>query len=723
MKRIASLWICMIILFVLTMPSVAFAEVIDKDASGFTKGEKESLTTFFDDRVFRGEGSKQDAFFEIGKGRQLLPGSSVDLYISHSPTLLPDHSTLTVLIDDIPIASTSLDKSNIKETLFRIDITSFDLKPGFHKVSFWAKMKVSAAVCEDPQNSSAWLVIHKKSKINLNYSQSYSTANFTWYPSPFIERGSPNPVHAILIVPDNVNQTEFKAAARMSQFLTAQSPNNRLNVPIYAESDLTEAILRDNSNIWIGQADRWKANGQTVLRTFSQTARDDLIAKGIIAEVVSPWNDNHSSLVVVGSGKQLMNAAEILTTESLYKQLQSTYSIIPETIAKIDNQTEAKTDKTYNMTLEQLGYGNLVTEGVLQGGSTFNYSIPNNWDLTNGANLHLVYKHSRSISFGKSVMTVKLNGVPVQSVKLEEKTSVHGEVDVKLDSTVIGTSRNLFVELSFQFVNPTGGTVEEVTSNACSADTLLGDWAFVDKSSYFTFTPEKRTSYNLDSLPFPFVSGEQWDKTTFLMKNRKKEELNAVMTLIGRMGTDISEQSDIRLEDYPAGNLQDALKDRNVIFVGPSAELPPFLNGYEDSYVKFTSGQAISQSDKVEILTELAHRAAVIQLTRSPLNPDRSVLILAGIERTNLSFISRALADAEKSSAINGRIVVIDDRNQIHSFPRTIDSKKPVLPNIQPASGFNRPLRNSGNVFLGTFVIVLSLIVVLFIMVRRKNNG
>src|SRR5690606_13899906 len=77
----------------------------------------ESRVIFFNEQVFRGEGSKQDAFFEIGKGQRSADGSHIELYFSHSETLLPEYSTLTVLLDDVPLGSIALDESNRHDSL------------------------------------------------------------------------------------------------------------------------------------------------------------------------------------------------------------------------------------------------------------------------------------------------------------------------------------------------------------------------------------------------------------------------------------------------------------------------------------------------------------------------------------------------------------------------------------------------------------------------------
>lgn len=721
-KKYAPWLNAIVLLALLFSPATAFAEPMTTTGTPETsQGDREYLIAFSDDRVFKGDSAKQDAYFEIGKNRTVLPGSSIDVSYSHSSTLHPDYSTLTVLLDDIPIASTALDHSNLKVSDWKIDISSFDLEPGFHKLSFWAKMKVNAAVCEDPQNSSAWLTISKSTRINLKIADIGSEADLTIYPSPFLARGSDSPVQTVLVVPDNIEQSEFKAAARLSQFLASNSPNGLLQTPIYTESEVTDATLVRSSAIWIGSKDRWSGQGRRAIDAFAASLPngDALAQQGVIGIAQSPWNPARTTLIITGDGDKPVIGAEILTTGSLYKQLQGNYSEIPEHLPATVDVADGTSDETYVLTFENLGYGNLVTEDVLQGGSSIYYAIPNNWDLNSGATLHLKYKHSKSILYNKSVMKVLLNGTPVQSVNLLERTSDGGEIDIRLDPSVIGSSRGLNIEVRFQFVNPTSGSNEPEQNTQCSSENLMGDWALVDKTSYFRFTPDKRQNYNLDSLPFPFVSGNEWRDTLIVMGGKTTKELVAAMTLLSRTGTLISRQSDIVLADSSDPNIQSMLANCNVIYVGESSALPASLNGFSSSYVKFGEQGVVSQSDLVPILTEVSQDAAVMQLTDSPVSPDRSVLLVTSTGAKQLTYLGRALSDPAASGSINGRIVVIDSRNQVHTFSATADKRDPEVPVVKKEL-IARELPYGKYAFLAVLVVVIAALLLYARNVRRK---
>lgn len=767
MKRAANLVTWLLVCAIMILPPTAYAEPVDTQAetgsdaatpadsaagetgadaatpadsaAGETPGEgtageppvvqtvnpddenKEFLNLFFDERVFRGEGSKQDSYFEIGRGLQALEGSYIDIYFTHSTTLLPNSSTLTVLLDDVPLTSVTLDNDNAEQVHLRAAMPASLLPQGFHKITVLVKMKVSILVCEDPSNSSAWLTIHRTSRTYLHVEQDDDNANLTRYPNPFVNRGAPSPINTIIAVPDELTEAEFKAAALLSQFLTRQTPDNRLNVAIYNEGEITDSLVRSRSIFWIGHADRWTAKGKAELQAYRTAVGDAWKGPAFIGVGKSTANDKMTNLFLSGNDQELLNGAEILSTESLFVQLQGVYSPIPAKLADPDESADDSADQTYRLTLAQLGYNNLVTESVLQGGSSFNYSLPNHWDLTNGATLHLVYKHSRSISFDKSVMTVRLNNVPIASVRLKDETGERGELDVKLDPSIIGNNRNLNIDIGFQFVNGAGSSPESAASTFC-ADTLLGDWAVIDKQTYFTFTPVARTRFNLDSMPFPFFTSDRWNHTTFVLKSRRSAELKTAMTLISSMGAPVNARSDIGLVQAEAPDLQERIKDRNIVYVGSSGDMPDFMQNFDNSYIAFSADSLSSRSEQVEILSELTQRSAVMQLTRSPLNAERSLLLMAATERGRLTSLARALTVPEKRGAILGRVIVVDSLDDVHNFPDTVDKVDEAVAAPVTKAPEPRPLPYGQYVFAGVLVLVVLILAVLIVKLRNRNQ-
>jgi len=690
-------------------------------AASVSVADANRLDLFFNDIVLRGTEANQDSYFEIGKGLKMMPESYLDLYLSHSPSLIPEYSSVNILIDDLPIETIRLTSENTKETNLQIPLSDLDLAPGYHKVSFRANMKVAIDICEDPESSSAWMVLYEKSKLVINLAKSYEGADLAWYPSPYFERGTSQPVNALIVVPEQLNQAEFVAAARLSQFFATQTPGARLNIPIYTEADLTNTLLRNHNIIWIGQPERWSRDGRTAIEALRQSA--SLVAQSaFLGTTISPWNPDNVQLILAGNGDTLQNGATILSTESLYRQLAGTLVPVPENLSSSDVLEQSMIGKPYIITLEKLGYNNLAIRDLRKGTMEINYSLPGNWDLKNGAQLELVYSHSQSIMFNVSVMTVSLNGVPVKSTNLTQQTADKAKLHIDLSPAVIGNNRSMNIKVEFAFSNPPAEYADMANQELICADPLLGDWAVIDKSTSFTFTPVERKSFYLQTLPYPFVTNGHWDKTAFLFNHLGSKELNAAMTLIGRMGTvRLLADNDLQLLRTSDPELSNKLKDVNVIYVGTHQQVPDLLNGYNHSYIRFENSTMLSQSPDIELLDPLKHNSAVIQLTRSPFQDDRSLLMLSAASPNLLSSIAMALTDPQESGQISTRISVIDSSGKVFAFPATEDPYVSVVPDQEVAAQWGNWSVNR-HAFTVGFLMVICLIGIIYWMNRRRKS-
>src|SRR5690606_12576536 len=121
-------------------------------------------------------------------------------------TLESHTSTLTVLMDDVPIGSVKLDDQNAKKTYWRLDISHLNLGAGYHKLSFLAHMQNSNLACANPNNAANWVVLHADSSLFLNLVENMNALDLAWYPSPFFERTKANPLQTIFVVPDEMQE-------------------------------------------------------------------------------------------------------------------------------------------------------------------------------------------------------------------------------------------------------------------------------------------------------------------------------------------------------------------------------------------------------------------------------------------------------------------------------------------------------------------------------------
>jgi hypothetical protein len=684
----------------------------------------EPISIFFGDNVITGVNSSADSYFEISRTQKMVEGSYIDIYYAHSSTLITETSTLTVLMDDVPIGSVSLDETNEDRTHWRIDISQLSLKPGYHKLSFLAHMQITNIACANPDNAANWMVIYKESKLNLSLIDNVNPVDLLWYPSPFFERETAVPLQSIIVIPDQMKQAEFNAASRMVQYFAKLGSASRIEFPVYAESDLNETILRENRVIWIGLKDRWTSYGQAAVEAYKEQNKLPVLEEGFIGLAVSPWNDKYTNLLISGGDADLGNAAAILTDEMLYSQLRGTYSGLADTLIKREQESELQTGRTTTVSFQRMGYSNIIIENVLEGSASINYNLPSNWDIADGAKLRLKYSNSKSVNQNQSIMSIRINGTPVGSRYLRETDDKQGIIEIDIPQDLISIRRTLEIQVYFQFIND---AFDSTDVEGCSDISLKGNWAVINPLSTITFTPIERQGMNLQSMPYPFIVNNRWKETTVVLSDSpKREQLTTLMTLLGILGRDATDNSELQIMQASTDGIESALKDRNIIYLGTSKNLPSILGKNKHSSVRYEDGKVLSNTNNIEILRELQTMSAVVELARSPLNEDYNVLVMATTTSGKLSSISRGFVNPDESGKIIGKFVIIDALETIHNFPVTeIVAHEPVV-QADPMEGrwfFYDKERDvmSGSVFLLIVLIMASATtLILWHMIRRR---
>lgn len=640
------------------------SETVELGASMQDGVAVENLKLVSEDLTVRGVSNRNDIFFEVGESRNVLEGSFIELQYAHSPTLLPKRSTVTVLIDDIPLGSEFLDEGNMNRTAWRLDLSDIVLRPGFHKISVVTHMEVTSNICDDQNNEANWMRVYKDSLIHLKMSHAYDAADLSVFPSPFFEIGSQDPLHASLVLPDSPNAEELAVMMQLSQYFNIAAAGKPFPIQAYRESDLTPSLLKQNL-IWIGSSDRWSGPGSKL----------PVEEAGTISINPSPWDTDNVVLSIEAEGADLLHAGRMLTNEKLRDQLFGGSVNIADVKLSPDFDENANllgTGSTkQHVTFEEMGYNDITIESSLVGGTRVVYNIPTGWELNSGAKLHLKFKHSKILNFAQSVAAVKVNGVPVGSERLNEVSSDLGSMDIDLDPDVLGQGSSIVIDMTFQFSS-------NAAKDACTGgNAQIGNWAVIQNDSFLSFTYEPHRSFNLALLPAPL--NQPWSSTTVLLGDRpSKEELTLLADMVGRFAQSQETAATPNIAFVGEQDLRERMKDRNLIFIGDAESIPDWLNEQEEAVVSYRDGELQANVESVQLLEHVKQRSAWLQLTRSPLNEEMSCLLIAATDSALMPIVSEIMADPRQRSKIQGNLSVIDERAGVHSF-MTVKEEAPML--------------------------------------------
>lgn len=697
------------------------------------------------DVVVQGVTHRQDYYFEVPATRQVSAGSYMELFYGHSASLRADRSTMTIMLDDVPIGTRFLDQSSAKHSSWRHNLDELELEPGFHKLTLILHMEVTDNICMDQNNPANWFVLHKESVIHLRYDHQYERADLSSYPAPYVEKGSLHPYNTLFIVPDEPTANEWKGLALLARHFASLA--SEADMQVIREQDLSRSaeLLRSHHLVWIGGVKSWKNAGGAHVREALAAAEAETagraadganaaeranvsgdsaaavgtgaVQSGVVHTAISNWNSDYDMLFVLGNDDGVLRAAELVTEAELYRQLAGSTATAALEHPIVKNESAAERPAGV-VTLEDLGYNPLVIEGLMVGSARISYKIPAEWDVSRGGKLHIRFSHSRAIHFAESQAVLRINDIPVASAYLSEESSRFGTLEANIPPTALN-GEYIVADISFQFA---------AFGEACSGIAQIGNWAVVHNDSYFSFTTLPNRDLNLKSLPYPFVTDSAWRRTAWLVPESPTiEELSAFASLNGLYGGDVHSYSELQVIPMPQTIVGDeAWLENHLIVTALAEKIPRWLSASATIPLAYGESGWEAKNEHVRLTDGLRHRAGVMQLFPSPLHEEANVLVMSGITDEDLGALRTAAVQRKLGGAQDGQVVALDDLARAHPF--YTHQYEPVHSVWHNAFDYllmeNKPVLQR-LLMIGAIIVVLALFAVIIWLFSRKKfrNG
>ncbi|MDF2959915.1 MAG: cellulose biosynthesis cyclic di-GMP-binding regulatory protein BcsB [Paenibacillus sp.] len=672
------------------------------------KDDVENLYFLQENLVIQGVTNRQDYYFEVSPSRKIEKGSYFHLFFGHSPTLLPLKSTMTVLLDDLPLGSQFLDEKNRENSSWKLNFPDMDLKPGFHKVSILTHMEATSNLCEDQNNPANWTLFHKESVIHLNMKKSYDSADLSYYPSPFLEKGSVSPLKTIFILPDDPDEGQLKALSQLSAHFAGLASSDLLEFKVYKESELTENVLKSSHQIWIGDKEHWNETGRKLVEELQKKHSE--VSGGSLGVQQSLWNRSNTVMTLVGNTAQIQNGINILTDKNLYSQLVGDYVDLSQVPMSKSQQVSTNKTGSNMVTLASMGYNDLIVESPLVGATRISYAIPPEWDVYKGAKLKLQFRHTKTLNFTQSLLTVKVNNVPLNSKYLNEESSDFGSLEIEIPQQLLSNGI-INIDIGFQFSS---------SKESCSGNSQIGNWAVVSKESFLSFSYRLNRSVDLSNLPYPFVLKSSWNNTAFLLEDSPSSEaLSLLATISGMIGKNAASPDELSV--YKAAQAG-AQVGKNLIYVGNTKGIPEVVNQSKFIPVRVSNGLLSSANPKIEMLKSSSEHTGIIELfpfaEKSPY-----VMIVAATDNDTMKRMNSLLNNPMERNKMTGQVVLIDSINRIHTYliEQKVDEPSEWDQALDLLTPNNKPVVSRVIIIAGTVVILIFTALLVWFIRRRKK--
>lgn len=608
----------------------------------FADNEDVKAYKFQDDVTINGVIGSTERFFNVSQNWD-VKDLKLNLLYTKSELLDVNYSTITVFINGEPVSSKRLDGDRKYQDKWQVNIPKELVKPGYNSISIKAYKTISDKICRDDSNTANWLVIHKQSDIELNYSLKSNSNEIKDYNSIFTNIGNEEYVDTTFVLPDKYNSNELSSIMNLSLNMGQKLKADNFKLDVKLKSNLKEY---NNNIIYVGGTNDTSTD---FLNLLSNDEKNQAKNKAVIKQVISPFNkDKRMILIISDNSKALKNATKLICNNELLNELNSSSFIIDET----KDVSDIKKDTKNKLTLNDLGYNDFLLKGPFSQETNFDVSIPKNKISTAGSILNLKFRYAKNLDFGRSLVTVYVNDKPISSKKLSLEKADNDNLEVNLPTDVLG--KNYYkIKVVFNL---------ELKDLMCVTRDTDNPWAYILDSSFIKFDFKDNNSLNFKSYPYPFIDNQQAnDINVVVSKNLNSSDLSNIANIIGNMGRDAV---------YNTGNLNvltdseflNTNKKGNLIVIGTPDDNSILKDINKDLYIKFDKNfSGFENNDKIKFLDDkYSKQLSTIQLINSPYSKSNSAIIVSSLDKNSLSSSVRYLSDNNLTRDLKGDAAVVN---------------------------------------------------------------
>ncbi len=336
--------------------------------------------------------------FHVPSGAVLTPDAEIDLIFSYSEALADGGSTITLLLNEKPLASNFLRSHDTPPTSVSYYVDEqgrYHLKAGIPQDSIIPGVRNSLSLvldvrgdwnCDFPEPLVTWFNVHGDSELSLPRQIVGTTMiapMLSWFPGPF--NSEPDLSNVLVSLPEEPTGEDLEQAMRLITRLASETSGGegfvpRINLGELDEGiDLTEYHLlvlgRPSTNSLLAGMNEILPQPFVPGTDELQQTLDDVTYRlppgydvGVLEIFRSPWSEDRMVVVISGSGQRgQLNATNVLA-EDIYGRdaLMGDVAFVSDTaISVVDT-------RLFYSAGEELAFGReeLVTESAIAALST-----------------------------------------------------------------------------------------------------------------------------------------------------------------------------------------------------------------------------------------------------------------------------------------------------------------------------------------------------------------
>lgn len=614
--------------------------------------------------------TQRDYAFTRPQGWQVLPSSNIHLTFQHGSNLLPERSSLNVLVNNRILKSIPLGKDNIMPTALNIAVPP-DLLKDNNILSFQVDQHYTYK-CEDPFSEELWTEVLPDSALTLNYSWKPVHPDLAQYPFPLLDPlNNYTPTVVGYVVPTSASDSSLEAFGVVAAHLGQQAAWRELK-PYVGDAG---AVHSNDNLVLIGTPEENSAigaiSGGLDLPLSGGQFHDHSGAAipadaGVLQLVPNPNNPTRAILVVSGNGPDgVKKAAHVLAQGRLNKILTGRSAIIKDYQRGADYPYRAwdgfilksgddfagldlPTQTTRGITALPIFYKIKVMPDLFLPGKTM-------------VKLHTKYSYASQLDASQSKLEVLLNGKAIKSVPLDDK---NGKSLADLTVDIPAEEFHTYNDLEYRF------HLYPEKYDMCRFVTDVHIWGTIHNTSSIELPGEIKAPLPdvglINDGGYPFTAYQDMSKTGLVLPDSiSRTDLDAMLQLLTRLGRTSLSHKGIELTANHAGSLPDDVKkDRNLIVIGQRDHNKLFSDLKDKASLLVDGSWNTLQEDQKAKVAQLNYTPGqgIVEEMLSPWNGNRVALLVTGQNDTALVRDAQLFQnDAWYSAIKQGNLTVVND--------------------------------------------------------------
>lgn len=677
---------------------IIMATLISFMSSGicFADSNNTVKTYKFDDNIkMNGVISSNEKFFSVGSNWNVKK-AKLNLVFTKSELLDVDYSTITILVNDTPVESQKLDgkKKYKKETV--VDIPTDLLKTGYNDVTIKAYKTISDKVCKDDSNTANWLVLHKESNINIEYSYKKNSNLISDYKNTFINIDNGVQLNTTLLVSDKYSSSELSAAMTVAADFGKKLKLEDFKFDLKTYSDFKNT---DDNVVFIGNEEN---TPKKILNVLTKKEKSNLDKGCVIKQDTSPFNKNKNILLLISNNDKLLkNASKLVTSDKLIENLNSNSLTVYDNTDINDLIKKEDSNKIY---LKDLGYENVFVKGPFSQEVIMDINTSKSHLVTSNSKLNFKMRYADNLDFDRSLVTIYVNDTPIGSKKLTKENSNNDFIELNLPKEIL--NKNYYqIKVVFNL---------ELLDVACVTRDTDNPWAYISNESYIDFDYKENNDLSFRSYPFPLVKDEQFNDLTVVVPNNVvPKDLNNLAGIISYLGRDVDyNNGDINI--IKESEVKNSDKNKNLIVIGTPTNNSLVKDLNSNLNIKFNSDyNGFESNDKIKFVGDFPSTLTSVQFIKSPYNKEKSVLVIAGVNNS-LSLCNTYLNDLTITKNLTGDTLLLGSNGYMKDL--SFNTKEEAHEEVKEDKNLNK---QSKTFIIVAFFLFLGIIASIILVIRK----